>query len=36
MKHNQKSRSNSKSLSKLDEEIDRLIEEEINNKNKLL
>ena len=35
MKHNQKSRSNSKSLSKLDEEIDRLIEEEINNKNKL-
>ena len=35
MQHNLRSRSNSKSLSKLDEEIDRLIEEEINNKNKL-
>ena len=35
MKHSLRSRSNSKSLSKLDEEIDKLIEEEINNKNKL-
>ena len=35
MTKNLRSRSNSKSLSKLDEEIDKLIEEEINNKNKL-
>ena len=35
MRNSLRSDSNSKSLSKLDEEIDKLIEEEINNKKKL-
>ena len=35
MRQNLRSHSKSKSLSKLDEELDKLIEEEINNKNKL-
>ena len=36
MNHSLRSRSNSKSLSKIEEELDKLIEDEINNKNKLL
>ena len=35
MNHSLRSRSNSKSLSKLESELDKLIEDEINNKNKL-
>lgn len=35
MNHSLRSRSNSKSLSKIEEELDKLIEDEINNKNKL-
>ena len=35
MRQSLRSHSNSKSLSKLDEELDKLIEEEINSKNKL-
>ena len=35
MRQSLRSHSNSKSLSKLDEELDKLIEDEINSKNKI-